>query len=553
VLSSRSRGARRLLTICLASVAPLLCAAPAAARNAYVANSGDGTVTVFDTRTNAVIGAIPVGLEPVDVAISPDGERAYVANRGDDTVTVIDTSSNAKLGSPVDVGDEPRGLAVTPNGAVLYVANAGDDTVSVISTAANAPIAAPIEVGDEPDGIAITPDGSTAFVAQRGGDLSVIDTATNAVVDSVADPLGPSRLAIGPRGGRGFVTNSGSSSVTAFNPINRSPVGAPIMSGAQPAGIAIDPGGAVAYAASPVDGTITPIDTSLDSVLSLPVGGFPGATGVAFDPRGLSGYVTDEGGGAATILDATRNVAAGSIGVGAAPAGVAVVPDQGPAASFFVSPTRRRAKKTLTFHAAGSTDSDGSIVNYAWDFGDGRHAEGSAPTRVHRYRRPGNYQVSLVVTDDEGCSTEFVYTGQTAYCNGSAAAALTTTMAVLSATGPKLRMRGSHRQRLGGALRVFAHCVGKACSFRAGGLVIASRESGGVVRRSRHRLSRAISASPSRGWRRLTLHLTRRTRRAAARALRSGGKAKARVTVLATDEGGDQTLGVRKIKLVRGG
>jgi YVTN family beta-propeller protein len=538
--------------ICIACLALALWAGPAAARNAYVANSGDGTVTVFDTRTNSAVGPIPVGLEPVDVAITPNGGRAYVALRGDDAVAVIDTATNALVGSPIEVGEAPQGLAISPNGAVLYVANSGDDTVSAISTSGNAPLAAPIEVGDEPDGIAFTPDGGSAFVAQRGGNLSVIDTATNTVVDSITDSLGPSRLAIGPRGGRGFVTNRASSSVTAFNPINRSPVGAPIMSGAQPAGIAIDPRGVVAYAASPVDGTVTPIDTALDSVLSLPIGGFPGATGVAFDPRGLSGYVTDGAGTATTILDATRNAPAGSIGVGEAPAGVAVVPNQGPTASFFVSPTRRRAKKTLTFHAAGSTDPDGSIVNYAWDFGDGGHAEGSAPTRTHRYRRPGSYQVSLVVTDDEGCSTEFVYTGQTAYCNGSPAAAMTTTLNVLSATGPKLRLRGAHRQRLGGRVRVFAHCVGKACSFRARGAIIASRESGGIVHRSRHRLIGSSFLRPSRGWRRLTLRLPKRTRRAAARALRHGGKAKARVTVLATDEGGDQTLRVRKIKLVRG-
>ena len=41
------------------------------------------------------------------------------------------------------------------------------------------------------------------------------------------------------------------------------------------------------------------------------------------------------------------------------------------------------------------------------------------------YRASGRYQVSLTLTDNEGCSTSFIFTGQTAYCNGSALASQT--------------------------------------------------------------------------------------------------------------------------------
>lgn len=528
----------------------LLGAVGAEARSVYVANSADGTASVIDTTSGGVVSTVPVGAEPVDVAISTDGTRAYVANRGDGTVSVIDTAQNATIGAPIAVGDQPLGLAVTPDGGRLYVTNSGDDSVSVISTVSGAALGSPIEVGKEPDGVAISPDGRLAFVAQRGGDISVIDTGSNGIVDTIPDALGPSRIALGPRGGRGFVTNGGASSVSAFNPVNFNLIGAPIASGAEPAGIAINPSGATAYAASPGDGTVTAIDTSLESALGVPLAGFPGATGIAFEPRGLTGYVTDAAGTSATVLDATRNAASGAIGVGAAPTGVAVVPNQGPRASLFISPLKRRAKKRLTFHAAGSTDPDGSIVNYAWDFGDGAHAEGPAPTRVHRYRRPGTYQVSLVVTDDEGCSTEFVYTGQTAYCTGSSAAALTTPITVLSATGPKLRLRGARRQRLGRRVKVYAHCVGRPCSYSARGVVVTRVERFGVDRRTRHRLLRTSAPLFTSGWRRLLLRLPRGTRRAVARTLRRGGSAKAKVTVIASDEGGDQSLATRKIKLV---
>ena len=52
---------------------------------------------------------------------------------------------------------------------------------------------------------------------------------------------------------------------------------------------------------------------------------------------------------------------------------------------------------------------------------------------------PGTYTVSLTVTDNAGCSTAFVFTGQTASCNGNPAAATTRTV-VVPATVSKLKV-----------------------------------------------------------------------------------------------------------------
>ncbi len=53
----------------------------------------------------------------------------------------------------------------------------------------------------------------------------------------------------------------------------------------------------------------------------------------------------------------------------------------------------------ITFNGSGSTDADGTIVSYVWNFGDSTTGTGVSPT--HIYTIPGNYTVILTVTDNE--------------------------------------------------------------------------------------------------------------------------------------------------------
>lgn len=61
-----------------------------------------------------------------------------------------------------------------------------------------------------------------------------------------------------------------------------------------------------------------------------------------------------------------------------------------------------------TFDGSGSTDSDGQVVSYAWDFGDGTTDSGSALT--HAFTAGGSYDVTLTVTDDRGGTDSDVIT-----------------------------------------------------------------------------------------------------------------------------------------------
>ena len=71
-----------------------------------------------------------------------------------------------------------------------------------------------------------------------------------------------------------------------------------------------------------------------------------------------------------------------------------------PIASFTYSPLGPQVNDTITFDSSGCSDSDGTIVSYSWDFGDGTTSTSHNPT--HIYAQEGSYTVTLTITDNDG-------------------------------------------------------------------------------------------------------------------------------------------------------
>src|ERR1700731_958570 len=79
---SRAASARGLAALwAMLAMGLALAATPAeAAPFAYVANVFSNTVSVIDTATNTVGATVAVGINPIGVAVTPDGKQAYVVN-----------------------------------------------------------------------------------------------------------------------------------------------------------------------------------------------------------------------------------------------------------------------------------------------------------------------------------------------------------------------------------------------------------------------------------------------------------------------------------------
>jgi hypothetical protein len=96
-----------------------------------------------------------------------------------------------------------------------------------------------------------------------------------------------------------------------------------------------------------------------------------------------------------TTVTVTSGVVSASITVE-----VEVTDNQPPQALLVASPTNPTVGQLVNFNASASSDPDGTIVSFAWDFGDGDTASGERVT--HSYETANSFNVLLVVTDDQG-------------------------------------------------------------------------------------------------------------------------------------------------------
>src|SRR5436309_15974218 len=127
-------------------------------------------------------------------------------------MSVIATPSLPGIG----LGRSLAGVAITPDGTRAYVTNGFSNSVSVIDTASNT-VVTTVALGTCAGGVAITPDGTRAYVTNCSDSILVINTASNTVVATVGVGSFPVGVAITPDEGRAYVPNLFSQSGSEVN------------------------------------------------------------------------------------------------------------------------------------------------------------------------------------------------------------------------------------------------------------------------------------------------------------------------------------------------
>lgn len=187
---------------------------------AWVAEEGTEQVTVLDLGRMQVGEKFATEGTPGGLALSADGAHLFVTLATPTGGVQEIELATGKTSRFLATGHMPGAIAAHPGGATLYVAERFTDTVAVLDLASGE-TRTRIPVAREPIALALTPDGAVLVVAHHlprgaangaytGAEVTVIDTATDAVLASIALPNGSTGLrglGLSPDGKHAYVTH----------------------------------------------------------------------------------------------------------------------------------------------------------------------------------------------------------------------------------------------------------------------------------------------------------------------------------------------------------
>jgi YVTN family beta-propeller protein len=255
------------------------------ASGVYVANSGDGTVSVFSPSSPAPVTTVtlPAGPPPASVQALPvfaqttQSDVVWVADAANNRVDGILTSGNVAA-YQIGVGTTPVALTETPNQQKLYTANRGNGggggsvtSINPFDRTVNPPIANATWVS--PVSIAARSDSNRVYVLDQGsGTVSPIDTASDSVPQCGNNPCGAS-VGVGanfmlydPTRNRLYVSNPLMNRVTYLD-ASSDALSAVVIDAVNPISVAALPDGSRVYVslASVSNGKVTSRVTVIDA------------------------------------------------------------------------------------------------------------------------------------------------------------------------------------------------------------------------------------------------------------------------------------------------
>jgi YVTN family beta-propeller protein len=292
-------------------------AANASTHKVYAVDTAHAAVEIYDDLSQSS-HRVHVGSEPVSVAVNTATGKAYVANAGDGTVSVLDAASDQVVAT-IPVGSHPYSIAANSATGKVYVTHTFGDQLTIIDGANN--IATDSKTGSA-DLIAIDAKRNIIHLLGYGSAVKSVDGSSLKLTEHPAGRHAWA-LTLNDATGAVYVTRIEDAEV-AF--VSAQPAQATAFAaGAIPCSIAINPKQNILYVANSGDNTVTAINgDSSSTIATIAVGERPES--VAYDAARDLVYVANTLGGTVSVIDATSNVVVATLAAGKSPFSLAVVP-----------------------------------------------------------------------------------------------------------------------------------------------------------------------------------------------------------------------------------
>lgn len=327
-MKSKRTGMAGGILLGVIGVAAKMAAAQAPSPALAVVLKDENAMAIVDVKAGKVVGRVPVGEGPHEVAASDDGKLAFVTNYGPQnaqipgsSLSVIDLAAQKEL-RRVEIGPaaKPHGVfflggkayftaegfkligrydpavnkidwllgtgqnrthmvIVSKDLNKIFTANINSDSVSAFARAGNPPdwTGTVIPVGKNPEGIDFSPDGKEVWTATWGdGGVSIIDVAAKKVVQTLnIHAQRSNRLKFTPDGKYVLVSDLGGSEVVVLDGATRKEIKR-LKPGKNPTGILMTPDGSRAYIAASGSNQLAILDLkTLEITGRIPMGANP--------------------------------------------------------------------------------------------------------------------------------------------------------------------------------------------------------------------------------------------------------------------------------------
>jgi YVTN family beta-propeller protein len=221
--------------------------------------AADG-IGVLDVATNKMTGKLSAGSDPEEFAVSKDGHHIYISNEDTKTASVISITGK-KLEHIIPVGQEPEGVTTTPDGKQFYVTCEAGGDIYVIDTTSYA-VVSHFKVNGRPRSVAFLSAGGIGFIpSESAGELNVIDTVNAKVLKTIAMPAGsrPMRVRLSRDDKKLYVSNGRAGTISVFDSHSYELLDT-IKVGTRPWGIGISPDGKFLFAANGPSNDVSIVD-----------------------------------------------------------------------------------------------------------------------------------------------------------------------------------------------------------------------------------------------------------------------------------------------------
>src|SRR5580692_6094903 len=221
-------------------------------------------IGVVDVAQRKLTGKIQAGSDPEEFALSKDGSKLYVSNEDVKASSVINIATG-KVEHIIAVGQEPEGVAAAPDGKRYYITCEAGGDIYAIDTGTYTAVGH-FKVNVRPRSMDFLPGGSLGFIpSESTGELNVVDTAALKVVKVIALPAGsrPMSVKVALNGQKVYSSNGRAGTVSVLDSRTYELLNT-IKVGVRPWGMAISPDGKFLYTANGPSNDVSVVDLELN-------------------------------------------------------------------------------------------------------------------------------------------------------------------------------------------------------------------------------------------------------------------------------------------------